>query len=435
MVKDSNIRAAVWAKYTDYPDKMVNQCFCCHNNVITAFNFHMSHIIASNHGGPDCVANLRPCCASCNTVSGTQNLLQYRREKFGLQVCLYPDCYHEAICGRLCLQHEDEDELVSQLTSVSLTSNVSTSNVLTSNVSRPDVNTTNIASLRKRKLRDGVSNNVSVIVDDYNTTHYIMNYGETPTTTTTTIITTPVTPITVSTPTSSRSRSKNNVVNNYDSNKISIEEVKGKEVKGKEVKTKKVKTKNVNFGDMTTNKFFFPKPSSRLKWDFETYDKFQDHITYKISPRCNNYTSILEILMRYYLLEREYFVVPHSTDRDYMVFCNNINDDDYDNGTITSELCIVYNNIEYSNKDYIHYLCSRYQLVDIKDSYKFARDISDRKLTKSHFSYLLNIFVKDCDVYDSNSTFVVYNVQYAQTDDDNDDYDDDSDDSDYVDDE
>lgn len=393
MVKDSNIRAAVWAKYTDCPDKVDNLCFCCHSSMISAFNFHLSHVIASRYGGPDTVVNLRPCCAPCNVVSGARNLLQYRREKFGLQVCLYPDCYYEAVCGRFCLQHEDEGDnpvwqLSSAMTSLSLSSTPTTTSTTstTATVAAATPTVASIASLRNAKMKTMAQQKLSVMIDDIGITNYIMGHGE--------VLSGSPTSLNLSSPSTPSTPSSANPI--------------------RSTTTTASVTKKVNFKAMSVDNFFFPKPSAKLKWDFDTYEKFQQQITSGVSRVCKQYTDILEVLMRYYLLELNYLLLPHSSDSDYMVFCVGLTSDD----NPTAELCLLHADTAVDSKDYLHHLCSHYQLLETKDSYKRNQTSGKRALTKTNLAKLMTDFVKDCQVYDSNSTFTVYQVDYVQTEDD-----------------
>lgn len=66
------VRERVWRSV--YGTSLDGICTICNFNVISAFNFHVSHIIAVSKNGTDADDNLYPTCATCNLSMQSENL-------------------------------------------------------------------------------------------------------------------------------------------------------------------------------------------------------------------------------------------------------------------------------------------------------------------------------------------------------------------------
>jgi hypothetical protein len=67
------LREQVWLSYggAEFDKKCAVQW--CHNR-ITAFTFHVGHVVAESRGGPTVLENLLPLCPSCNLSMGTKSI-------------------------------------------------------------------------------------------------------------------------------------------------------------------------------------------------------------------------------------------------------------------------------------------------------------------------------------------------------------------------
>lgn len=72
------IRERLWHQY--HGDFKVGECFCC-CKVIRDDEFEAGHVIARIFGGPNTLENLRVVCRKCNLDMGTENLLEYKKQK------------------------------------------------------------------------------------------------------------------------------------------------------------------------------------------------------------------------------------------------------------------------------------------------------------------------------------------------------------------
>lgn len=71
---NSTLRYRVWRNYhgTNY----IGTCYTC-GDIITYDNWQNSHVVAKSKNGTNDISNLRPCCKTCNTSMGNQNLYTY----------------------------------------------------------------------------------------------------------------------------------------------------------------------------------------------------------------------------------------------------------------------------------------------------------------------------------------------------------------------
>lgn len=61
-------------------------CLCCKAFYITPFTFHCGHIIAEANGGSLAIENLRPVCDKCNISMGTQDMREFAKEQFDVEI-------------------------------------------------------------------------------------------------------------------------------------------------------------------------------------------------------------------------------------------------------------------------------------------------------------------------------------------------------------
>jgi hypothetical protein len=62
------------------------KCICCQSTMITTFTFECGHVVAQSQGGGNELSNLRPICRECNGSMGTQNMKEYAKEEFGVDI-------------------------------------------------------------------------------------------------------------------------------------------------------------------------------------------------------------------------------------------------------------------------------------------------------------------------------------------------------------
>ena len=72
------LRQACWVKWMG--NNFKKECWCCHINEITPFNFEAGHVKAKAMGGKNTIENLRPICGFCNKAMGTKNMFQFMKE-------------------------------------------------------------------------------------------------------------------------------------------------------------------------------------------------------------------------------------------------------------------------------------------------------------------------------------------------------------------
>ncbi len=72
------LREQVWLSYGGPEfDKKCAVTWC--TNRITAFSFHVGHVIAESKGGPTVLENLLPLCANCNLSMGTKSIDEWSK--------------------------------------------------------------------------------------------------------------------------------------------------------------------------------------------------------------------------------------------------------------------------------------------------------------------------------------------------------------------
>jgi len=260
-MSNSNLRSAVWQLYTDFPQQANNVCFCCRSQMINAFNFHLVHVVPKNQGGPDIIENLRPCCSLCSHITHTidtdnynnsskqcYNLLDYRRVKYGITVCMYSTCNNEAICGWYCHQHVN---LTHGTGSQQCNGQSHDHNGL------PMFNHSDIAR-RTRKQEEIKQKNSSIWV-----------------------------------------------LTNINKFIMSVETSRKAHQDVSAIK----QTTNLDTNTINVNEFIFPLPHHRNVWTHSDYVNFQQLITRSYSKVHHDYDSILKELIRYYIIELGYNVM------------------------------------------------------------------------------------------------------------------------------
>ena len=60
----------------------IADCYCCKTEIDSKV-FHAGHIVSVAHGGSNDISNLKPICSTCNLSMGTQNLEEFKEERFG----------------------------------------------------------------------------------------------------------------------------------------------------------------------------------------------------------------------------------------------------------------------------------------------------------------------------------------------------------------
>jgi 5-methylcytosine-specific restriction endonuclease McrA len=83
-------RIVCWNTYVG-EDVAKTKCLCCKTNVITQLNFHCGHVTAEANGGTLNIDNLRPICAICNNSMGTQDMKDYAKNMFNIEINLGVD--------------------------------------------------------------------------------------------------------------------------------------------------------------------------------------------------------------------------------------------------------------------------------------------------------------------------------------------------------
>jgi 5-methylcytosine-specific restriction endonuclease McrA len=88
------IRQQVWLKYIGKKfDHKCNIIWC--KNTITAFRFHVGHVIPKSKGGSMNIENLRPICSNCNLSMSNSysidewNILGYKNNSILFELYVY----------------------------------------------------------------------------------------------------------------------------------------------------------------------------------------------------------------------------------------------------------------------------------------------------------------------------------------------------------
>lgn len=81
------VKDDVWLRFMGKTYEAV--CPACELSVISAVNFHCSHVIPSADGGPSTVDNLRPLCSGCNLSMGAENMFIWCRKYYPKSRILY----------------------------------------------------------------------------------------------------------------------------------------------------------------------------------------------------------------------------------------------------------------------------------------------------------------------------------------------------------
>jgi hypothetical protein len=79
------IRRSCWNKYIGEDIGKI-QCLCCNINEITPFTFHCGHVVAIANGGSNNIDNLRPICATCNSAMGTDNMIEFAKLHYNIEI-------------------------------------------------------------------------------------------------------------------------------------------------------------------------------------------------------------------------------------------------------------------------------------------------------------------------------------------------------------
>lgn len=82
----SGLRKTSWEKHIGKVFEA--KCPCCKHNTVTSLDFHCGHIIAEANGGLMILSNLIPICARCNIGMGTQNMAEFARSSYGVNMVL-----------------------------------------------------------------------------------------------------------------------------------------------------------------------------------------------------------------------------------------------------------------------------------------------------------------------------------------------------------
>jgi 5-methylcytosine-specific restriction endonuclease McrA len=61
-------------------------CLCCNTFHITQHNFHCGHVVAEANGGSLLIENLRPICDKCNIAMGTQDMREFAKQEFDIDI-------------------------------------------------------------------------------------------------------------------------------------------------------------------------------------------------------------------------------------------------------------------------------------------------------------------------------------------------------------
>ena len=73
------LRQEVWE--TNIGDKLWGNCFVCLMR-ISAFEYSCGHIISESKGGSMELSNMKVVCKSCNSKMGTQNMLEFKKNRY-----------------------------------------------------------------------------------------------------------------------------------------------------------------------------------------------------------------------------------------------------------------------------------------------------------------------------------------------------------------
>ena len=82
---NKQMRARCWTKYVG-EDVARTKCLCCNEQTITTFTFECGHVVAHAKGGSNDISNLRPICRDCNNGMGTENMKEYAKDMFGVDI-------------------------------------------------------------------------------------------------------------------------------------------------------------------------------------------------------------------------------------------------------------------------------------------------------------------------------------------------------------
>jgi hypothetical protein len=80
-----SLRVTCWNKYVG-EEIGRTVCLCCRSHLITQLNFHCGHVLAEANGGTINIDNLRPVCGGCNSSMGTQNMQDFARDNFNVEI-------------------------------------------------------------------------------------------------------------------------------------------------------------------------------------------------------------------------------------------------------------------------------------------------------------------------------------------------------------
>lgn len=75
----SKIRQQVWER--DSGDKFWGSCFVCSMR-LNALEFSCGHIVSEFNGGKVVAENMKVVCKSCNSKMGTQNLFEFKEQRY-----------------------------------------------------------------------------------------------------------------------------------------------------------------------------------------------------------------------------------------------------------------------------------------------------------------------------------------------------------------